>query len=214
VHDLADAIVKATSRPQPQYRTLVLMLAATGIRFGEAVGLTVRDLDLARLHNGTHAPLVHIRRTVSPVNGRLVEGLPKSGKVRKVAVPPYLAAELGRLVEGRKPDDRVFTSPRGQVLRERTFTRFHWRPAVESIGCKGLVPHELRHTAATEMLRRGIPITAVANQLGHASPEITARVYSHLLEEDLTVIGEALESAFSEIVSERRRNSGPNLRAV
>jgi integrase len=41
--------------------------------------------------------------------------------------------------------------------------------------------HGLRHTAASIMLARGVPLIVVSRQLGHANPNITAQVYAHLL---------------------------------
>ena len=45
--------------------------------------------------------------------------------------------------------------------------------------------HALRHTAATRMARRGVPLVVAQRVLGHASPEMTAKVYTHLGLEDL-----------------------------
>jgi integrase len=51
---------------------------------------------------------------------------------------------------------------------------------------RGLVTwHGLRHGAASHMLAAGKPLTAVAMQLGHADPSITARIYSHLLNDSM-----------------------------
>jgi integrase len=47
--------------------------------------------------------------------------------------------------------------------------------------------HALRHTAATVMVRRGVPLAVAQRILGHVSPEMTARVYTHLEVEDLRV---------------------------
>jgi integrase len=55
--------------------------------------------------------------------------------------------------------------------------------------------HELRHTSATMMLTAGKSLPVVARQLGHASSQITAMVYEHLLDDAL--LDDALE-AFSE----------------
>ena len=41
--------------------------------------------------------------------------------------------------------------------------------------------HGLRHTAASIMLSRGVPLIVVSRQLGHADPKITAATYAHLL---------------------------------
>ena len=43
--------------------------------------------------------------------------------------------------------------------------------------------HGLRHTAASVMIVRGVALTIVARQLGHANPNITATIYAHLLDE-------------------------------
>jgi site-specific recombinase XerD len=45
-------------------------------------------------------------------------------------------------------------------------------------------PHWLRHTAATRMLRDGVPIEVVSKLLGHASVSTTADIYGHLTAED------------------------------
>lgn len=42
-------------------------------------------------------------------------------------------------------------------------------------------PHRLRHSSASVMIREGVPLTVVAAQFEHADPEITARIYAHLV---------------------------------
>ena len=56
----------------------------------------------------------------------------------------------------------------------------------------GFDPHWCRHTAATRMLRDGVPIEVVSKLLGHADLTITASVYGHLTVEDAR---KALEEA-------------------
>lgn len=43
--------------------------------------------------------------------------------------------------------------------------------------------HGLRHTAASVMLLAGVPLLVVSRQLGHASVDVTARVYAHLVDD-------------------------------
>jgi integrase len=45
-------------------------------------------------------------------------------------------------------------------------------------------PHDLRHTAGTLMLRKGVPVEVVFKMLGHADIAITYRVYRHVLESE------------------------------
>jgi len=50
-----------------------------------------------------------------------------------------------------------------------------------SAGVRPITLHDLRHTHATLLLRRGVPIHVVSRRLGHASPAITLAIYSHVL---------------------------------
>jgi integrase len=58
----------------------------------------------------------------------------------------------------------------------RVFTR-----VTQSAGIEGCHPHELRHTAASLMLSRGVPLHIVADVLGHSSIAVTKDVYGHLV---------------------------------
>jgi integrase len=57
---------------------------------------------------------------------------------------------------------------------------FSWRKAK----IKEASFHTLRHTHASHLLSRGVPLTAVSARLGHADANITARIYAHALETD------------------------------
>lgn len=56
--------------------------------------------------------------------------------------------------------------------------------------------HDLRHTHATQLLKRGVPINVVSERLGHAKASITLDVYSHVLpsmqQEAAAKVGEML----------------------
>jgi integrase len=52
---------------------------------------------------------------------------------------------------------------------------------VDADGVPLVTPHGLRHTAAGVMLAAGVPSIVVSRQLGHATPNVTAQVYAHLL---------------------------------
>jgi integrase len=53
-------------------------------------------------------------------------------------------------------------------------------------------PHGLRHTAASIMLVAGVPLLVVSRQLGHANPNITARVSAHLIADEQLDVAAAL----------------------
>lgn len=66
------------------------------------------------------------------------------------------------------------------------------------VSCLIVTFHGLRHTAASIMLGRGVPLLVVSRQLGHANPHITATVYAHLLADEQL---DAAAAAFDEPAS-------------
>jgi len=74
--------------------TLVLFLAYTGLRWGEAVGLRVRSVDMLRRRVLVQANAVNVRGTIIP-------GTPKSHEARSVPFPAFLAEPIAKLCEGK-----------------------------------------------------------------------------------------------------------------
>lgn len=167
---------------------VVLMLAYTGIRWGELAAIRV-----SRVAPGVRR--VHIAEAMSEVNGQAIFGPPKTHADRWVAVPGFLRDSLGALMAGKGPDDLLFTSPRGEVLRVHGFRRRHFDRAAAALGLPGLVPHELRHTAASLAIASGANVKAVQSMLGHASAAMTLDRYSHLFDDVLDAVADRLDEA-------------------
>jgi integrase len=105
--------------------------------------------------------------SVVEVDGVLTWGVPKGYERRSVPIPAFLADELRRHLAGREPDDLVFTGLRGGgALRNRIFRRAGFDRAAVAVGLDGLVPHELRHTAASLAVSSGANVKAVQRILG------------------------------------------------
>ncbi|HUY64941.1 MAG TPA: tyrosine-type recombinase/integrase [Acidimicrobiales bacterium] len=152
------------------YRALILTGAVLGLRWGEAIGLRVCDVDFMRQS-------VTVAGTVKELAGHLsVESDAKTDKsLRTLAAPGFLIDELARhLAEYQgslqaDSDKLVFLGPRGGVLRRRFVERI-LRPAVERIRAEdakagrqpsvpaGLTFHSLRHVAVTAMADAGVPL--------------------------------------------------------
>lgn len=170
------------------YRTFVLTLGLTGLRWGEATGLTVGDVDLARRR-------FDINKSATEVRRRIVVGTPKTNELRTVMFPPLLAGLLP--VAGRRDDEILFADPASatgyimQVDSPRTGTGWFSR-ACDAAGVPRMTVHDLRHTAASLMVRSGANVKAVQRQLGHASAAMTLDVYADLFDDDLDVVGERL----------------------
>jgi integrase len=67
--------------------------------------------------------------------------------------------------------------------------------AAEGMGLKGFTPHQLRHQFASTLLAAGLPITTVADWLGHQTVNVTFQIYSHLLPDAWEQGRAALEAA-------------------
>jgi len=85
------------------------------------------------------------------------------------------------------------------VLREGNWRRDCFDEAATSVGLKGLKPHALRHTAASLAISAGAHVVAVSRLLGHASPNVTLSVYSHLLPNDLDDVAARLDAAAANV---------------
>ncbi|MFE2352245.1 tyrosine-type recombinase/integrase [Kitasatospora cineracea] len=166
----------------PDAIDLVQVMLSTGIRWGEATALQVRDL--VRI-NGRPALRISRAWKEAEDGGREI-GPPKSRKSRRTLVlAPLESAILQRAARGKKPTDLLFPAPEGAAWQAGTFRRLRWRPAVEAAQAEGLTKapriHDLRHTHASWLIYRGIPLPAISARLGHESIQTTVDRYGHLL---------------------------------
>lgn len=197
----------------PSWSLLVHFLAYTGLRWGEAAALRVGRLDLARRR-------VHVVESVTPVNGVMTFGAPKSHERREVPLVPFLADLLAEHVAGLPKDALVFRGPYGGVLRSSTFRARALSHAAEELGLcepkldddgrqvvklvKGVEvpqwtghfhPHEFRHTAASLAIAAGADVKVVQAMLGHKSATMTLDLYGHLFPDRLDIVADAMQAA-------------------
>ncbi|MBI5854268.1 MAG: site-specific integrase, partial [Nitrospirae bacterium] len=142
-------------------RPIVLTALHTGMRKGEILGLT---WDLVDLNHG----FIRLKQT-------------KNGKARALPLNETLWTLLGRL--RTRPDvPRVFHDADGQRWGD---VRHAFDRACEGAGLTDFRFHDLRHTFASWLIMRGVPLATVSNLLGHTSPTMTLR-YAHLSPKHLT----------------------------
>lgn len=189
------------------YGLLIRFLAYTGLRWGEMSALRVRHLDLLRRRLRVEAAFVEVK-------GELVEGSPKTHQARTVPLPRFLIDDLAAHVDGRGPDDLVFTGPAGAPLRNSNFRRRHWDRAVKACGLDGVTPHDLRHTAASLAVAAGANVKAVQRMLGHASAAMTLDVYAGLFGDDLDTVADLLDAAARKAGADRMRTGEPHGRVL
>jgi integrase len=173
------------------------VLAYTGMRRGELLGLRWRDVDL-------DSGRIHVRRSRSAYREKgqgltIVEGATKTGRGRVVdldqgtvdVLRAHRVARAALALQLAKPDAYVFANEEGEPLHPDRFTR-RFTEAVASCARhsepgEGVEPipsirlHDLRHTHATLLLGAGVPVKVVSERLGHASATITMNVYQHVM---------------------------------
>jgi integrase len=176
-------------------RTLVLVLAYTGIRWGEAVALRVRHVDEVRQR------LLVIDNAVQLGVDHAV-GDPKDDEPREVPVPRFVMADLKKQLQGRGPDALVFGDGVNYLPRPKSNGGW-FAGAVKRAKIQRITPHDLRHTAASLAISAGGNVLAVSRMLGHENPQVTLKTYADLFDTDLDKVGKALDAARREIVSKR-----------
>ncbi len=78
-------------------------------------------------------------------------------------------------------------------------------------GIHGVSLHSLRHTHASELLSKGVPIPTVAKRLGHANANITLSIYAHSLEADELAAAKIWDDAMVSVIEAHKRQLNENL---
>ncbi|WP_226962650.1 MULTISPECIES: site-specific integrase [unclassified Streptomyces] len=183
----------------PDARDLADWLIGTGMRWGEATALQVRDLNL-----NAPVPTANVQRAWKKAKKGSAEafylGPPKTKKARRlVALSPAQVEMARRLTADLLPEDYVFRAARGGAWRHANYYNRKWKPAVEAAVAKGLPKrpriHDLRHTHVAWLIAARIPLPAIQARLGHESIQTTVDRYGHLVSSLDTDIAAAVEAA-------------------
>lgn len=177
--DEAERFLGATKHSR--WHVFFHLLVATGLRPSEALGLTWKDIDLAK---GT----LTVRHSLSWDKDvkRFVLQEPKTPLSRRTIPLPYglvkLLSEHMTVQQEQGFGEMVFCSRTGNPPHQRTIVQEAFKPAIIKAGLnKATRLYDLRHTHATLLLLLGVQSKVVAERLGHSSSKITLDVYSHVL---------------------------------
>jgi integrase len=173
-----------------QHGTLVIVLAYTGIRWGEAVGLRVRDVEFLRrrLNVNENAVQLGVTHAVGPTKGR---------KARSVPVPEFVLNALATPCGGKEPGDLVFPHQDGGYLPRPKSSAGWFAAAVRRAKVQDITPHDLRHTCASLAVSAGVNVLALQRMLGHTSAKVTLDTYADLFDDDLDAVAVTLDSRYS-----------------
>jgi integrase len=193
--------------------TLWVVLATTGLRLGEALGLTWDDID-------SRQGKLQVRRALQRQRGvGLVLVEPKTKHSRRTV---YLAkGSIATLAEHRRAQaqerltagprwnsahDFVFANQDGSPLQGSNLNRiFH--KALRDAGLPKIRIHDLRHTAATQLLERGVHPKVVQEMLGHSTITITLDTYSHVIPSLHAHVAEHMQLLFADRTDDRENTA-------
>lgn len=178
LHALLEALELEGTRPDENWDWLILLVAKTGLRFAEALGLTPTDIDLARQQ-------VSVSKTWDYKGGTGFAPTKNESSKRRVSIDWKTVTQLGGAMEGMNANDPIFVRRNGEGFKAVFNATAN---DILARRCKQAdVPvismHGLRHTHASLLLYAGASMASVSRRLGHSNMTTTQKVYLHVVKE-------------------------------
>lgn len=187
-------------RNEPLKNQLIIMLTLdSGCRRGELTGLTWNDIDFANSS-------IDINKTTQYVSGYgIFEKTTKTESSNRVVfiskttldlLKKYQKQQLEkRLKLGSKWQNskRVFTTEYGADMHPNTPSKI-FDNIIKKYNLKKISFHGLRHTNASLLKIKKVPLQTISKRLGHSNISVTHNVYSHFFEEELKEVANVTES--------------------
>lgn len=157
-----------------KWKDLTLFPALTGLRIGEALALTIDDIEERNIH-------------ITKTRDLAACGISDTPKTKESYRDVYIQDQLLPLVKKLKHSalvhsmitkERFLFQDENGCLKYSTYQKL-FRKASFSVG-KDLSPHSLRHTHTSLLAEKGVPLEVISRRLGHAGSDITRQVYLHI----------------------------------
>ncbi len=189
------AVIAVAAEATVEARDAVLAAAATGLRCGELFGLRWRDIDFDS--GEIHVNAYNLGGKVEDGRFKTEAGerdVPLFRSVRKI----LLERKARRRFSG--PDDFVFGTSVGTALDPNNFVKRELKPAIARANAqrakRQLTPipdfrwHDFRHYAISSLIAQKADILTIARIAGHRDPNVTLKVYGHLMRDGLAEAAE------------------------
>lgn len=162
-----------------RYHALFVLALLHGARTGELLALEWSDIDFSE-------PSITISKTVKDSEGGLIVGVPKSSRSRRriilsqhavVALQEHREREQGK----NRATKLVFCTKHGNMTKRSVLRARHFQGIIKRAGVPVIRMHDMRHSAATNLLASGENPKVVSDLLGHSSVAFTLDTYTHVL---------------------------------
>lgn len=185
-----------------KYRAFFFLIAYSGFRRSEMLGLEWKDVDFE--HN-----VITIKRTSNYTAGRgtYTDTTKTKRSQRVLKISPYIMDILKELKDEQDEEalrlgdkwvetDRLFVKWNGEPMNNQT--PYGW---LKEFCEKNELPfygiHSFRHFAASALISAGLDVTTVSGALGHCNSGTTLNVYSHMFRNAQARVAQAMDGVFS-----------------
>ncbi len=171
-----------------------LLLYWTGMRVGEMLALTEKDIDLAQ-------QTISITKSYQRIGKKDIITPPKTQKsCREIKIPDFLTEKLKKYMEdytSKDENDRLFPISK-YVLQS------DMREGIKKSGVKNIRIHDLRHSHASLLVEMGFSPLEISERLGHEKIETTLNIYSHLYPDKQSRLAEKLDQEFLKVCKQEK----------
>ncbi len=225
-HTLVSYLKKDKFKP---YEPLITTLLGTGMRIGEALGLTWNDIDFKNEQISINRTLVYVKdlktgkymfKYQTPKTKNSMRTIPMLSDVKKALRQQSINQKRLRLYMGSEWNPLegfegiVFTSFKGKPRQESEVRSFLINIVAEinadekalaekenrePVIMEHIHPHALRHTFATRCFECDMPPKTVQHILGHSTVQMTMDLYTHITEQKKQADMQKLEGLFSAV---------------
>lgn len=199
--EMALLLTRISGEPT-KYRAFFFLIAYSGFRRSEMLGLEWKDVDFE--HN-----VITVKRTSNYTAGRgtYTDTTKTKRSQRVLKISPYIMGILKELKD--EQDDEALRLGDKWVETDRLFVKWNGEPMnnqtpygwLKEFCEKNELPfygiHSFRHFAASALISAGLDVTTVSGALGHCNSGTTLNVYSHMFQNAQARVAEAMDGAFS-----------------
>lgn len=183
---------------QEKYKSLFIVLYYTGLRLGEAMALSWRDLK-------DHKLIINKSMTkISEKGSYEIKDTKNVSSIREISINNLIYLYLRSIQKDQMKEEGWMSSWfifGGKRPLSRTRITNAKDLAVKRSGVKRITIHDFRHSHASNLINEGINIVAVSRRLGHSDVSMTLKVYTHLFKKNDDILVDYLEESSQNLLN-------------